>query len=146
PADAVGALTRWGVPVLPAGPSGSSTIAGDVQQEPEPQLVARGITAYRLGSYFGRPIGASPGGGTVYGLPEEEHFSVPLINTSVPAFVEIAWRLHFTTQALIPLDEAEEYEQLERNLQRFCDWIHELDPGCKPQGRASWWDGIAGSW
>lgn len=171
PAADLTALRRWGVPIVPdPRPQQRVQLAGEVQNEADPRiLTGSGERAYLLGTYWRMRVGAVEKVGTVIGVRTDEDAasfgnSVVYINSSVAAFIEIAWRWAYASSALRNLS-AHDYDYLYDGLDEFRALVHRLDPATDPESTASgsgevgsepgaappdhkfpFWDGIIEGW
>lgn len=144
PRGDIEALWRWGVPIFAPPEEGLVQLVGAVQEEADPALVERGQTAYRLGRYWLRTIGAAQDSGIVIGIPDAVNRDVSFINGSVAAFVEVAWRWYGVAPFLFGMEE--DQAQLDANLYRFSEYVHALDPITATDDRFRWWDDLIEDW
>ena len=79
----------------------------------------------------------------VIGVPDDTTLDLSFLNSSVKAFLEIAWRWGAAREVLVAFDD---YERLYENLGRFQDLVHRLDPMVGSTAGYAWWDGIIEGW
>jgi hypothetical protein len=144
PEDDRDALVRWGIPTFDDdGSRPPVQLVGEVQESVTPEINERDVVAYRLGTYWGRKIGALTGSGTIVGVPQDASRNVSKINSAVRFFVEIAWRWKCAREILLITDD---YEKLYSRLGRFQQFVHGLDPVVRENPEYDWWNGIVEGW
>ncbi|MER5884861.1 SUKH-4 family immunity protein [Streptomyces sp. NPDC001941] len=145
PGDQAEALRNWGVPVFAPDKPDSVLLAGAVQAASGPEIESHDLVGYRLGRFWEHTVAAVEPDGRVVGFPDELGDVVPF-NSSVRAFVEIAWRWYFAQSALLVLYAADD-EQLGPMLQDAIDKAHAIDPcGAAQDPDDWWWEGVIGTW
>ena len=143
PASDRQALISVGVPIFEDATQSPIQLAGEIQSAELPSLTERGYLAYRIGRYWRREIGVLEQSGTVVGFPDDAELDVSFLNSSLAAFLEIAWRWNCARKVLLA---TEDYEQLYENLGRFQDYVHSLDPIVSSDPKYAWWNGIVEGW
>ncbi|MEZ0107988.1 hypothetical protein ABH920_001986 [Catenulispora sp. EB89] len=151
PSADIDALRAWGVPIFRETGRSPIQLVGAIQSDELPSMMARGYSAYGIGRYWRREIGALEHSGTVIGVPYETTddatsdatSDLSFLNSSVKAFLEIAWRWGAAREVLLAFDD---YERLYENLGRFQDLVHRLDPMVGSTAEYAWWDGIVEGW
>lgn len=139
------AIIYSGIPVYePDAGAASVQLAGGVQHGIPPEIDEDDMTAYALGRYWRRRLGAVVHDGTVVGIPADRSLKLSYINSSVSAFIEIAWRWYYARQALLAIND--DYEQLYDNLARFQEFTHRRDNALRNDPKYAWWNGVIEGW
>ncbi len=139
------AILRLGIPTYePDATSAGVQLSGSVQYGIPPEIDEDGIRAYALGRYWRRRLGAVVHDGIVVGVPDDRSLKVSYVNSSVSAFIEIAWRWHYARKALLAITD--DHERLYGNLARFEEFAHRRDNALSNDPRYAWWNGIIEGW
>jgi SUKH-4 immunity protein len=135
PAADLSALTTWGLPTFDDG-----SLVPDPHPGPHDQRY-RGDQAYRLGTEWGAVVGAVAGSGRVvrFGVTDPEPM---LINSSLAAFVESAWRYLW-----VSLQEGGHYDdETDDVLDAFLARLQRIDPAIGSDPHTSYWPSVVEYW
>jgi len=132
PVDAAGrdALATWGLPVV-----------GDGNRVPDRSPGPRGDGMYRLATEWGAVVAVQAGSGRVVrlGVTDPEPM---LVNSSLAAFVESAWRYLWLYR-----QESGHYDdETDDVLDAFLARLRKLDPAIGADPSASYWPSIVEHW
>jgi hypothetical protein len=137
------ALQRWGVPVDETRAGRAAVrLAGAVQAGDAPEVNDDDTVAYLLGTYWRRRLGAVVGSGRVVGVAADAPRRVSPVNSSVAAFVDVAWRWAAARRVLAAIEEHGDYRQYYDDLAMFRDHVHAVDAAVRDDPAYEWWDGI----
>ncbi|MGW2557651.1 SUKH-4 family immunity protein [Streptomyces sp. NPDC001514] len=161
PTADIESLMSWGLPLLSVYGEPSHLPSADFQSELEPVVnlsaapgaagagdLGRsrisGPMGYRLATSSRRLYAASEREGAVFAIATQTSSPVALVNTSVTAFVECAWRWWRALDIVGPLED-EDDETYWWCLERFAAWAVDVDPGAKTRSTVelSWWESVA---
>lgn len=144
PTSGIVALRKTGIAFYePQADTVSVQLRGDIQGGHDPILQVERMSAYRLGFYWRRTIGAAVGSGIVVAIPNDPSLQMGYINSSIDAFVEISWRWGCIRKVLLKCHGA---EQLFANLATFQEYVHSVDRAIHDDPMYRWWNGIVEGW